>query len=433
MTRRSVAEYDWPKLRFDETILKKHFTSPRRMKVGFVVFHHPTVKTDGKTAVLDACYRIWQTRPASAHYAVEGKQVRQYVWDANAAWACGSFLGNHGGISIEVANLKLGPSWEIDEESWETAAMLAAFIHVAYGLGRPTSKVRARLGTMRQHSWFFATACPGPHMKKIWPQVVAEAQRQYDIITKTITPPTKPTRPVKPPKVKVARWHGSRFLNMHGDDGGNGTKTFFTRLPEMVKDLTKDKPEVVTGCEVRAGKQATALVKAMKAKGYSGKVLDGNFLFTLDSAKIQWGRFNSYTLPKKVQGAGRKETLLRVRLRIGGIWCHYGVSHLDYRNDAKGYYNNLRVKQAKSIIAAMKRFAISRALAYWKSRTFILLDENSETWVRDKAFAPAGFKAAVKHGVDGGYTGKSRWVLETDSWTTKSDHRVLSAVYGRKV
>ena len=420
MTRRTPAQYDWPKLQFDETILTKHFTRPRRGKIKFVVAHHMTIVGKGNGSALDACYRTWQTRQASAQYGVDGKYVRQFVWDSDAAWATGNTSGNHEGISIEHANSSVS-GWLISETTWKNGAKLAAYLHWHYKLGRPTSKNNGKSGTLRKHSSFTSTACPGPYMDKIWNKYVAEAQRVYDSIGQS------------EPKVKVARWHGSRFLNMHGDDGGKGTETFFTRLPRMVNDLTKGKPEVVTGCEVRPGKQAAALIKAMKAKGYTGKVLDGNFLFTLDSAKITWGYSGSYILPKKVQGAGRKETLLRVRLRIGGIWCHYGVSHLDYRNDSKGYYNALRVKQAKSVIAAMKRFATSQALAYWESRTFILLDENSETWVRDKAFAPAGFKAAVKHEVDGGYTGKSRWVLETDSWTTKSDHRVLSAVYGRKV
>src|SRR5690606_19133637 len=140
MTRRSPSQYNLRKLRVDETILKKHFTAPRRGKIKFVVVHHMTIIGTGDGRANDACYRVWQSRQASAHYGVDGKYIRQFVWDGNAAWSTANTTGNHNGISIEHANLTAGPSWKISETTWKTGAMLAAYIHLAYGLGRPTSK-----------------------------------------------------------------------------------------------------------------------------------------------------------------------------------------------------------------------------------------------------------------------------------------------------
>ena len=417
MARRTPAQYDWAALRFDETILRKHFTAPRRGKIKFVVVHHMTIIGKGDGSANDACYNVWQKREASAHYGVDGNHVRQFVWDGNAAWSTGNSDGNHNGISIEHANSTTA-GWKVSETTWKTGAKLAAHLHKAYGLGRPVSGK-----TLRRHRDFFATACPGPYIDSIWGEYVKEAQRVYDQITKgTPTPPT--------PQPKHTKWYSASFLNLWGDDNAQGTKTYATRLPQMVAALTKGTPDVVTGCECRDGAQAKALRKAMSEAGYPiGVILDGNFAFF--RAGTQVGYSGSYILPKKVQGGGRKEALLRVRAKVNGHWLHVGVTHLDYRPGAK--FDTLRVKQAKSVIAAMRRFGV-RYLLPAKHRWLIVMDSNSRSWVRDKAMIPAGFAVAAEKGIDEAHIGRhsGRPVLASSSTTTASDHPVLHFTIGKK-
>src|SRR5699024_2613972 len=109
MTRRSPSQYNWAKLRYDETILDKHYTPQSSKNVRFIVVHHMTIIGSGSGAALDACYNVWQNRRASAHYGVDGNLVRQYVWDKDFAWATGSTIGNRDCISIEHANSTSGP------------------------------------------------------------------------------------------------------------------------------------------------------------------------------------------------------------------------------------------------------------------------------------------------------------------------------------
>jgi N-acetylmuramoyl-L-alanine amidase len=196
MTRRTPAEFNWDALEFDETILDRHFTSPRELDIQFVVVHHMTVLGSGTGGALDACYNIWQDREASAHYGVDGALVRQFVWDAGAAWATANYVGNHAGISIEHANSTTGDAsgWKVSTLTWNTGARLAAYIHVLYELGRPTSNGNGSSGTLRTHQSFYSTACPGPFLMSIWGQYVAEAQRVYDEITGT----GSPTPPIAP-------------------------------------------------------------------------------------------------------------------------------------------------------------------------------------------------------------------------------------------
>lgn len=222
-TRRKPSEYNLAKLQVDEDLLgrstvtgKYHFTAPRQMKIAYVIAHHMTIVGDGSGKALDACKRVWNSRQASAQYGVEENLIRQFVWDSNAAWATGNRSGNHAGISIEHANTSREPHWRVSETTWKRGAELAAYLHVAYKLGRPTSLDNGRRGTLRKHSSFTSTACPGPFFDSIWGDYVKEAQRVYDRITSGTAPVTPPTpRPVAEYTVRkgdtlaaIARAHG---------------------------------------------------------------------------------------------------------------------------------------------------------------------------------------------------------------------------------
>lgn len=425
MTRRDPADYNWPQLRFDETILRKHFSALTSRDIRYVVVHHMTVVGKGNGSALDACWNIWQNRQASAHYGVDGNLVRQYVWDKNFAWATGSNAGNLHGISIEHANSTAGPKWLVSDTTMKTGARLVAHLHVAYKLGRPVSGK-----TLRQHDEFTSTACPGPFLGGTeWSDYVREAQRIYDQLTaKPNLPKPTPKPPAPKPQPKHVEWYSGSFLNMWGDDSGEGTRTFEDRLDEMVRDLTKGKPDVATGCEVRAGRQELALRKEMKAAGYPiGYVKDGNFAFFRAGTEIAYS--GTYILPKSVQGEGRAEALLRVRAKVNGHWLHVGVTHLDYRPQ----FDALRVKQARAVIDAMTRFGIRYRLTP-KHRWLVTADPNSHSWVRDKAMLPGGFSVAAKDGIDEAYVGnhKDRPVLASSSSPTASDHPVLHFTIGKK-
>lgn len=200
MTRRKPESYNFDKLQFDERLLTKHFTSQKSKDLKYVVIHHMVVKDRdvNDDDALDTVYNIWQSRPASAHYGVDGKFIAQYVWDKDYAWATGNTQGNRHGISIEHANTTLNEpgtknDYKVSEETWKNGAKLTAYIHKVYGLGRPVKNK-----TIRKHSSFSATQCPGPYIDRIWDDYVKHAQSVYDEITGKSTPkkeePKKSTR-----------------------------------------------------------------------------------------------------------------------------------------------------------------------------------------------------------------------------------------------
>lgn len=200
--KRTPDKYNFDTLEFDIQILPKHFSPLASRDIKFVVVHHMTIPGKGNGSALDACYSTWQKREASAHYGIDGKLIRQFVWDKDFAWATANNYGNLHGLSNEHANKTLGPKWEIDVDTWMTGAKLAAYQHKYCKLGRPTSTGFGTGGTLRTHESFYNTACPGPFFRLIWTKYAVETQRIYDEIM-NIKPPT-PKPPVnKPTTYKV--------------------------------------------------------------------------------------------------------------------------------------------------------------------------------------------------------------------------------------
>lgn len=222
MTRRTPEQYRWDKIEFDETILTKHFTKQASKDVKFIVVHHSTVIGKGDGRANDALYRIWQTRKASAHYGVDGRYVRQLVWDKDYAWATGSYTGNKYGISIEHANSTAGPKWLVSEETILTGARLVAHLHLFYRLGRPVSGK-----TLRRHKEFVSTACPGPYLGGTeWGEYVEQCQKFYDTLTGSQPEPDPDPIPEPTKRTYVVR---------AGDTLTDIARRFATTVANLVK------------------------------------------------------------------------------------------------------------------------------------------------------------------------------------------------------
>lgn len=141
---------DWEKVIADEErILDRHYTPGRSQKIDKIVLHHNA----GNLSIAD-CYRVWQTREASAHYQVDSSgRVGQLVNDWDTAWHAGN--ANPSSIGIEHANDRMGP-WTISEAALDAGAHLVAALCKMYGLGEPRWLVN-----VYPHSHFMATSCPG--------------------------------------------------------------------------------------------------------------------------------------------------------------------------------------------------------------------------------------------------------------------------------
>ena len=163
-------------------------TSHRKTKV---TVHHNAGRLSHEGVL-----NVWKTRPASAHFDVDGTgAVAQYVNVNEYAWATGTTNGNQQSISIEMANSKLAPTWEVAEATWKNAARLAGWLFARVIGARPTKD------NFVQHKYWKSTVCAGPFIDKVYPRMLQLAQQTYDQFTKGPAP--KPvTKPVAKPSTK---------------------------------------------------------------------------------------------------------------------------------------------------------------------------------------------------------------------------------------
>lgn len=119
---------------------------------------------------------VWKTRPASAHFNVDGNgTVAQYVEMNEYAWSTGSTNGNRDSISIEHCNSATGGDWPVSEVTWRSGARLAGWICAKVIGERPSAS-----NIVVPHSYWKATACPGPYMNRMMGQFISVAQQAYD-------------------------------------------------------------------------------------------------------------------------------------------------------------------------------------------------------------------------------------------------------------
>lgn len=183
--------------------------SHRSYKKTSVTLHH-----NGGRLSHEGVLKVWQTRPASAHFDVDSAgAVAQYVKVNEYAWAVGNLAGNQSTISIEMANATLAPAWTVAEATWQNAARLAGWLHFKVIGVRPTKN------TLFYHKHWAATDCAGPFMDKIYTKVLKAAQEAYDAFK--ATPPTpKPPVPSKGP-LKTVDEVAREIISGHGG-WGNG-------------------------------------------------------------------------------------------------------------------------------------------------------------------------------------------------------------------
>ncbi len=191
--KRTPAQYNWRKLEFNEELLLPPGTHNKGRgggRVQFFVAHHMIVlnRDKGSNDANRACYNIWTTgRQASAHYGVDGDFIDQFVYDNDTAWSNANQWANQNSIAIEHANATLDMpgtqnDYVIDERTFYNGAKLMAYLHLHYGL------VPKKNVTIRRHSDFTATACPGPYFNRNWDRYCKLVTDIYNEIKKGKAP-----------------------------------------------------------------------------------------------------------------------------------------------------------------------------------------------------------------------------------------------------
>lgn len=202
----ATINYDRPvKNLIDELSATGHVTHTAYKKTS-VTLHHNAGRLSHEGVLA-----VWKYRPASAHFDVDSEgAVCQYVAVNEYAWAVANTFGNQTSISIEMADASVGGEWPVADVTWKGAARLMAWLFAKVIGDRPSKD------NFFYHSHWTSTSCAGPYMDKIYDQVLAVAQSEYDNFVAPSAPapsapaprpvPTPP-RPTAPPFPLPAGWY----------------------------------------------------------------------------------------------------------------------------------------------------------------------------------------------------------------------------------
>lgn len=166
----STIKYDRPVKNLIKGLDQTGHVTHKKFRKTSVTFHHNA----GRLSLEDVL-KVWRYRPASAHFDSDPSgNIGQYVRVAEYAWSCGNTQGNMESIHIEMANAELGPNWTVGEVTWKSAARLAGWLFAKVIGEAPT-----RDNVHFHHHWY-ATACAGPFMDKVYDQLLSEVQKSYN-------------------------------------------------------------------------------------------------------------------------------------------------------------------------------------------------------------------------------------------------------------
>lgn len=208
--------YDLPMKNLIDALTATGHVTRKAYRKTSVTLHHNAGRLSHEGVL-----NVWKVRPASAAFNIDRAGTAcQYTQPNHYAWATGSKTGNQTTISIEMANTRLSPSWEVSEVTWKAACRLAGWLFAKIIGARPSKS------NFFYHSHWFPTACAGPWMAKVYAQALAEAQRWYDHFTKATAPKPPTTSPSKTKWVKKDV-EAMQYLLEAGVDGrwGAGTES----------------------------------------------------------------------------------------------------------------------------------------------------------------------------------------------------------------
>lgn len=176
----------------------------RQYKICKITIHHGA--TVNATASSMAKYLKDKNNNGSANYFI-GYQgdIILGVPEEHGAWTSNSKTNDLQAVTIEVANIKGEPNWEISDVSYQRLLDLCVDICRRNGLDGLVWTGDSK-GTLTTHNMFAATKCPGPYLYSKMPEIAAEVTRRVRELngnpsSSDIQKPTEPKpEPVIPPQ-----------------------------------------------------------------------------------------------------------------------------------------------------------------------------------------------------------------------------------------
>lgn len=158
--------------------------SPRTGPVMKITIHHAAVVNASLKGFGNGFAKT--SRRASSNYGIDSNgNIGMFVEEKNRAWTSSNTENDNMAITIEVANSKGAPNWEISDKAMAALIKLCVDICKRNNI-KEINFTGDKSGNLTQHNYFAATGCPGPYLKSKFPYIANEINKQIIPTSKVI-------------------------------------------------------------------------------------------------------------------------------------------------------------------------------------------------------------------------------------------------------
>ena len=123
---------------------------------------------------------------ASSNYGIDSKgNIALYVPEEYRAWTSSNSENDNQAITIEVANCKGEPNWEVSQEAYEALIKLCVDICKRNNI-KELNYTGDKTGNLTRHNMFANTKCPGPYLQARFSDIAIKVNKELTNKPQTI-------------------------------------------------------------------------------------------------------------------------------------------------------------------------------------------------------------------------------------------------------
>lgn len=154
------------------------------------------------------------SRKACSNYGIDSKgNVALYLGEDYAPMTSSNKANDMAAVTIEVANSKGAPNWEISDMAYAKLVELCVDICKRNGIQK-LNFTGDKNGNLTMHCMFTATACPGPYLKGKMSKIADEVNARLANSFTPTTPPSPIDDDKKRPVIPVVPHYSSYLVKV---------------------------------------------------------------------------------------------------------------------------------------------------------------------------------------------------------------------------
>jgi hypothetical protein len=151
-------------------------SSARTKPISKITIHHAAIINASLEGMGNGFAQ--KSRQASSNYGIDSNgRIALYVDESRRAWTSANAENDNVAVTIEVANCKGAPNWEISDKALAALIELCADICKRNNI-KELNYTGTKAGNLTRHNMFVATTCPGAYLQSKFPYIAAEVNKK---------------------------------------------------------------------------------------------------------------------------------------------------------------------------------------------------------------------------------------------------------------